>query len=165
MAMTKPSIYHTAISKVIIKISTTWLDWLIFYRSRLVFGVCDPLNQLQYGECFFQPTLFDEVQHSEFQVAQEVMVVRNPCYHPGDIRVLRLVKDNPQYAHLSDCIVFPTRGPRPHADESSGGDLDGDEFFVSWDPDLIPRWRPNPFDYSSNSPLNVIPNTIKKVPR
>ena len=136
-----------------------------FYRSRLVFGVCDPLNQLQYGECVFQPTLFDEVQHSEFQVAQEVMVVRNPCYHPGDIRVLRLVKDNPQYAHLSDCIVFPTRGPRPHADESSGGDLDGDEFFVSWDPDLIPRWRPSPFDYSSNSPLNVIPDTIKKVPR
>lgn len=132
-------------------------------RSRLVFGVCDPLNELEYGECVFQPTLFDEVQLGEFQAAQEVMVVRNPCYYPGDIRVLKLVKDKPQYAHLNDCIVFPTKGPRPHADESSGGDLDGDEFFVSWDQELIPRWRFAPFDYSSSSPLDVIPDVIKDV--
>lgn len=125
--------------------------------------MCDPFNELDYGECVFQPTLFDEVQLAEFQTAPEVMVVRNPCYHPGDIRVLRLVKDNPRYAHLSDCIVFPTKGPRPHADESSGGDLDGDEFFVSWDKELIPRWRSAPFDYSTNSPLVAIPNALKKV--
>ena len=128
-----------------------------------MFGVCDPLNELEYGECVFQPTLFDEVQLGEFQAAQEVMVVRNPCYYPGDIRVLKLVKDKPQYAHLNDCIVFPTKGPRPHADESSGGDLDGDEFFVSWDQELIPRWRFAPFDYSPSSPLDVIPDVIKDV--
>ena len=130
-------------------------------KSRVVFGACDPFNELEYGQCVFQPTLFDEVQFEEFQVAHEVMVVRNPCYHLGDIRVLKLVKNKPQYEYLSDCIVFPTRGSRPHADESSGGDLDGDEFFVSWDQDLIPSWRSNPFDYSSSSPLVVIPNAIK----
>ena len=128
-----------------------------------MFGVCDPFNELEYGECVFQPTLFDEVQMAEFQAAQEVMVVRNPCYHLGDIRVLKLVKNNPQYHHLSDCVVFPTKGHRPHADESSGGDLDGDEFFVSWDLNLIPRWRSEPFDYSCSSPLVAIPNAIKKV--
>lgn len=131
-------------------------------KSRVVFGVCDPLDELHYGECVFQPTLFDEVQLAEFQAASEVMVVRNPCYFVGDIRVLKLVKDRPQYAHLSDCIVFPTRGARPHADESSGGDLDGDEFFVSWDEELIPRWRSLPFDYSYTSPLMVVPKAIKK---
>ena len=134
---------------------------VLVLKSRVVFGVCDPFNELEYGQCVFQPTLFDEVQFAEFEAAHEVMVVRNPCYHPGDIRVLKLVKNKPQYAYLSDCIVFPTRGSRPHADESSGGDLDGDEFFVSWDPDLIPSWRSSPFDYSSNSPLVVIPNAIK----
>ena len=132
-------------------------------RSRIVFGACDPFNELEHGQCVFQPTLFDEVQFAEFQTAQEVMVVRNPCYYPGDIRVLKLVKNRPQYDYLSDCIVFPTRGSRPHADESSGGDLDGDEFFVSWDQDLIPPciYRSAPFDYSSRSPLVVIPNAIK----
>lgn len=130
-------------------------------KSRIVFGACDPFNELEYGQCVFQPTLFDELQFAEFEAAHEVMVVRNPCYHPGDIRVLKLVKNNPVYAYLSDCIVFPTRGSRPHADESSGGDLDGDEFFVSWDQDLIPSWRSKPFDYSSSSPLIVIPNAIK----
>lgn len=130
-------------------------------RSRVVFGACDPFNELEHGQCVFQPTLFDEVQYAEFQAAQEVMVVRNPCYYPGDIRVLKLVKNKPQYEYLSDCIVFPTRGSRPHADESSGGDLDGDEFFVSWDQDLIPSWRSAPFDYSSSSPLVAIPNAIK----
>ena len=132
-------------------------------RSRVVYGACDPFNELEHGQCVFQPTLFDEVQYAEFQAAQEVMVVRNPCYYPGDIRVLKLVKNNPKYEYLNDCIVFPTRGSRPHADESSGGDLDGDEFFVSWDQDLIPSyaWRCAPFDYSSSSPLVVIPNAIK----
>lgn len=107
--------------------------------------------------------MFDEIQFAEFEAANEVMVVRNPCYHVGDIRVLKLVKHKAQYAHLSDCIIFPTKGHRPHADESSGGDLDGDMFFVSWDCDLIPRWRGSPFDYSTSSPLVAISNAIKKV--
>ena len=131
-------------------------------KSRIVFGVCDPFNDLKYGQCVFQPTLFDEEQFSNFHAAKKVIVVRNPCYHPGDIRVLKLVKNKPQYDYLSDCIVFPTRGSRPHADESSGGDLDGDEFFVSWDQNLIPPWRSAPFEYSSSSsPLAVIPNAIE----
>lgn len=126
-----------------------------------MFGACDPFNDLEYGQCVFQPTLYDEVQIAEFQAAQEVIIVRNPCYHPGDIHVLKLVKNLRKYEYLSDCIVFPTRGSRPHADESSGGDLDGDEFFVSWDQDLIPPWRSAPFEYSCNSPLVAIPNAVK----
>lgn len=54
---------------------------------------------------------------------------------------------NPRYVHLYDCIVFPTKGRRPHPDECSGGDLDGDKFFVSWDRRLIPGWITDPFHY------------------
>jgi len=33
--------------------------------------------------------------------------------------------------------VFPTKGDRPEQNKMSGGDLDGDVYFVSWEPTLI----------------------------
>jgi hypothetical protein len=56
----------------------------------------------------------------------EVLVTRNPCLHPGDLRKLRAV-DKPELVHLTDCIIFPVKGKRPAADQMSGGDLDGDK--------------------------------------
>ncbi len=57
------------------------------------------------------------------------MVCRNPCYHPGDIRVLEATHVQ-GYEHAVDELRLPVQGPRPHADEMSGGDLDGDKFTV-----------------------------------
>ncbi|VAI60598.1 unnamed protein product [Triticum turgidum subsp. durum] len=37
---------------------------------------------------------------------------------------------------------------RPHPNECSGSDLDGDIYFVSWDPDLIPTRMVAPMDYT-----------------
>lgn len=59
-------------------------------RARVVFGVSDPYGELEDGEVFFQPTL-PEVELAAFSDANRVVVGRNPCYHPGDVRVLRLV--------------------------------------------------------------------------
>lgn len=36
---------------------------------------------------------------------------------------------------------------RPHPDECSGSDLDGDNYFVCWDRDLIPPYQFLPMDY------------------
>ena len=41
---------------------------------------------------------------------------------------------------------------RPHPNECSGGDLDGDLFFVSWDTDLIPPRTAAPMDYIGRRP-------------
>lgn len=41
---------------------------------------------------------------------------------------------------------------RPHPNECSGGDLDGDIFFISWDKDLIPCETDPPMDYTGRRP-------------
>ncbi|KAF8067485.1 RNA-directed RNA polymerase [Lyophyllum atratum] len=58
----------------------------------------------------------------------DVIVVRNPCLHPGDCLKLRAVHHN-KLAHLVDCIVFASVARPGHHSApsmSSGGDLDGE---------------------------------------
>ncbi|KAI8809847.1 RNA dependent RNA polymerase-domain-containing protein [Cladochytrium replicatum] len=66
---------------------------------------------------------------SVYGCADNTGPLRFPSYHPNDIRILEAVKNPPAgLEHVRDAIVFPTNGLRPHADEMSGGDLDGDKF-------------------------------------
>jgi regulator of nonsense transcripts 1 len=94
-------------------------------KSRLLFGVCDAWSVLREGECAVKVTM--EQNGLPFALkGMEVMVIRNPCLHPGDWQKFRVV-ERPELSHLVDCIVFSTRGRRPAADLMSGGDLDGDQ--------------------------------------
>eukprot|EP00479_Gromia_sphaerica_P002097 TRINITY_DN124_c0_g1_i1.p1 TRINITY_DN124_c0_g1~~TRINITY_DN124_c0_g1_i1.p1 ORF type:complete len:99 (+),score=11.39 TRINITY_DN124_c0_g1_i1:106-402(+) len=84
-----------------------------------------------------------------------VAVLRNPCLHLGDVLVLEAV-DVPALRHLENVVVFPARGPRPHPNETSGGDLDGDQFLCINDPDLVPKCSSfEAMDYSSPKPETV----------
>ncbi|KAL8992132.1 MAG: hypothetical protein Q9169_007346, partial [Polycauliona sp. 2 TL-2023] len=109
---------------------------ILIPQSRLLFGICDPLNVLKDGECAVRVTS-DGDGIPKTVVGTEVLVTRNPCLHPGDLQKFKAVQCD-RLSHLNDCIVFPIKGRRPSADLMSGGDLDGDKFFVTWDPDLIP---------------------------
>ena len=117
-------------------------------KSRNVYGVCDPSGQLRATTVFFQPTIRGS---PKILTETRVVVVKNPCYHPGDIRVLRCT-DIPECHHLVDCIVFPTQGSRPHPDEIAGSDLDGDKFFVCWDEELVPKKGTEPSQYPAAKP-------------
>ncbi|RHZ65049.1 hypothetical protein Glove_319g157 [Diversispora epigaea] len=66
------------------------------------------------------------------------IVFRNPCFHPGDIRVVTAVECK-NLDHLIDVVVFPSVGYRDIPSQCSGGDLDGDDFTLIHDPRLIPR--------------------------
>ena len=116
-------------------------------ESREVFAVCDPYNKLKYGECYFNPTM-PEDDAKVFGAGQKFVVTRSPCYHPGDLRVLKMTKDKKVYEKLRDCLVLPIEGRHPHALECFGGDMAGNKFFVSWDKNLIPTEKETPCDYS-----------------
>ncbi|CAK4307881.1 unnamed protein product [Aphanomyces euteiches] len=105
-------------------------------KARLLLGVCDYTNSIYNGECFLQITTPDNPKPQA--IVGKVAVTRNPCYHPGDVRILYAIGACPALQHLTNVIVFSTQGHRPAPDEMAGGDLDGDSFFVIWDQELLP---------------------------
>ncbi|KAJ8751633.1 hypothetical protein K2173_025789 [Erythroxylum novogranatense] len=135
----------------------------IFVSSgRWLMGCLDELGVLEHGQCFIQvsnPSLencfykhgsrFSEIKKNMEVIKGTVVIAKNPCLHPGDIRILEAV-DFPELHHLYDCLVFPQKGDRPHTNEASGSDLDGDLYFVTWDGNLIPpskrSWIPMQYD-------------------
>ncbi|GMN68752.1 hypothetical protein TIFTF001_037802 [Ficus carica] len=129
-------------------------------NGRAMMGCLDETGTLEYGQVFVRcsrPQLFYDSaivfincssSSDKFVVEGEVVVAKNPCLHPGDVRVLKAV-DVPKLHHMINCVVFPQKGKRPHTDECSGSDLDGDTYFVCWDRELVPPRRPKATDYTS----------------
>ncbi|KAE8354242.1 RNA dependent RNA polymerase-domain-containing protein [Aspergillus coremiiformis] len=101
------------------------------------------------------PEIFVQVSRPETGGKPEVIeslciLARNPSLHPGDIRVVRAV-NVPQLRHLHDVVVLPQTGDRDIPSMCSGGDLDGDDYVVIWDQDLLPEdWFREPMQYTSN---------------
>ncbi|XP_078448155.1 RNA-dependent RNA polymerase 2 [Wolffia australiana] len=144
-------------------------------RGRVLLGCLDEARVLDYGQVFARVTmsrseLQEEVEEEDAQgkegrsclrkmdemtgvVVGKVIVTKNPCLHPGDIRILDAVRHPVlEQAGLVDVVVFPQRGKRPHPNECSGGDLDGDLYFVCWDKTLVPPAADEPTDYFPRRP-------------
>ncbi|KAL2927978.1 RNA-dependent RNA polymerase 1 [Bienertia sinuspersici] len=129
-------------------------------RGRAMMGCLDETRTLEYGQVFVQVSgaRFRNVgndlltntgydfEPNNFVVKGQVVVAKNPCLHPGDVRILKAI-DVPALRHMVDCVVFPQKGKRPHPNECSGSDLDGDIYFVCWDPELVPPRQEKPMDY------------------
>ncbi|KAK2802180.1 hypothetical protein FQN51_004861 [Onygenales sp. PD_10] len=102
------------------------------------------------------PEIFVQISRpgkSKPEVIEGVCIVaRNPSLHPGDIRVVKAV-DVPALHQLKDVVVFPQTGDRDVPSMCSGGDLDGDDYIVIWDQDLIPEmWFRKPMDHTAAKP-------------
>ena len=110
----------------------------------------------------FLPEVFIQVTEpktgSKKVITGRCVVARNPSLHKGDIRVCMAV-DKPQLRHLCDVVVLPQTGDRDISSCCSGGDLDGDDYVVSWDERLIPaakNWFVEPFHYTPPKPVRTI---------
>jgi hypothetical protein len=94
-------------------------------QSVMLLGVMDEFGVLEPNEIFLQ---YDHPGYEQPYVPTgRCAVTRNPCFHPGDIRILKAV-DKPELRHLKNVIVFSQKGDRDVPSQCSGGDLDGDEF-------------------------------------
>ncbi|KAH7442576.1 hypothetical protein KP509_03G095200 [Ceratopteris richardii] len=99
-------------------------------KGRLLMGCLDETRTLDYGEVFVcvspiaetHSVVEDGLSYSRVKginnihriagvVKGKVIVAKNPCVHPGDIRVLTAV-NVPALHHLIDCVVFPQKGCR-----------------------------------------------------
>jgi RNA-dependent RNA polymerase len=100
--------------------------------------------------------LSDPKSHKKTHIIEGTCIVgRNPSLHPGDIRVVQAVNE-PKLHHLKDVVVFPMTGDKPVPSMLSGGDLDGDDFFIIWDKKLLPKeWNYHPMDYTAPKPREL----------
>ena len=123
-------------------------------KSAYVMGIMDEFGILEYGEayCHIQTKTIDLILN------QKCSVAKCPCLHPGDIRVLNFKKYDKDdestkkykcFEPYINVIIFPQKGKRPHPNECSGSDLDGDDYFVFYDKELIPKETVEPMDYTA----------------
>jgi len=93
----------------------------------------------------------------------EVLVTKNPCLYPGDIRRLEAVDIPALRPFIRDCIVFPVLGSRPHSNEISGSDLDGDQYWVYWGNELTVKEIIPPLAYTPASKKSVPEVTLELI--
>jgi RNA-dependent RNA polymerase len=120
--------------------------------SAVLLGVIDETETLKEGEVYVK--LKSETIKTDNKiliVKGDVIVTKNPCMHPGDIKVLRAV-DCEKLSHMVNVIVFSSKGNRPIQNEISGGDLDGDAYFISWNLNLIHNLKEKNYPSPEDNP-------------
>jgi RNA-dependent RNA polymerase len=118
-------------------------------KGSLLMGVLDEYQLLKPRQVYIRTT-------THGIITGKVVVAKNPCFHPGDIRVFEAV-DIPELNHMINTIVFPSVGDRPHPNELSGSDLDGDLYHVTWEDEIINnvKGQYKPMNYDAPAPNDV----------
>ena len=116
-------------------------------ESTSLIGVIDETGILKHNEVFIhiiKSSEYNEDNEINLILNQEIFVTKNPCLYPGDIRILNAVNNEKIYSnlyHMINVIVFSSQDSindmRPIQNQISGGDLDGDIYYVSWNKKII----------------------------
>ena len=95
-------------------------------KGRILVGCLDETGLLNYGQVFVRITVSKTKQQFQDEslrkvdgddstciIVGKVVVTKNPCLHPGDVRVLDAVYNEEfEEKGLRDCLVFPQKGRR-----------------------------------------------------
>ena len=140
-------------------------------EGRNMIGVVDEYKVLKPDEVYIQYTILNTVRRTDHKNKnntevlnnRRVVITKNPCHHPGDVRTFTAV-DYPQLKHLKDVVVFSQQGDRPAPHAISGSDLDGDEYLVVWHKDLVPYNTENaePYNYDADIPPQPCPDRVTR---
>lgn len=123
---------------------------IMIEKSARIIGIIDEWNILEEGELYC--CVMDNLSLKPMceHVEGDVVITRNPCLHPADIRKMKCVSNLEITARFQkrgednildkyvNCVIFPKKGEIPVTSQISGSDLDGDNFFICWDKELIP---------------------------
>jgi hypothetical protein len=130
-------------------------------RSTTLMGIADPYGCLKPGEVHvsFSAAFRDPVTKVQFQrLDMDGLVARNPAMAAWDIQRVHFVC-RPELEHLTDLVIFPSRGTRPLASKLQGGDYDGDTFWICWDKKLVHCFKNAPAPWANEdgvaSPFSV----------
>jgi RNA-dependent RNA polymerase len=121
-------------------------------KGTCLMGTLDEYQLLKYGEVYINTTKYGVFEGP-------VMIAKNPCFHPGDCRIFEAV-DVEGLSHMVNCVVFPSVGERPHPNELSGSDLDGDLYFITWDEGLCDIDTFFAMDYDASVPKELLQVTM-----
>lgn len=114
-------------------------------------GLMDETGYLREGEIFCSVVEDGVPRHI---VGKNLIVSRAPALHPGDVQLVEGVEP-PKGSALLDlysCICFSQHGDRDLPSRLSGGDLDGDRYYIMWDENAQVKNVFPPADYTIQKP-------------
>ncbi|KAJ9096569.1 hypothetical protein QFC19_007101 [Naganishia cerealis] len=131
-----------------------WRARLSVEKGVFLMGVPDEYGILKEGEIFCQWQDPEKLNSAPQIVEGDCILCRAPAMHTGDVRRVKAV-NNPSFHHLRNVIVFNVQGARDLPNQLGGGDLDGDDYTLIWDPKLIIERNAMPMDYTPPDPTRV----------
>ncbi|KAL6354080.1 hypothetical protein LRP88_12413 [Fusarium phalaenopsidis] len=124
-------------------------------RSTYAYMVVDFTETLEEGEVqlAFSSKFQADGESDTLLDGIDILVARAPAHFVSDIQKVKAVF-RPNLKRLKDVIVFSSKGKSPLADLLSGGDYDGDQAWVCWDPQIVNNF--------SNAAKPVVPDLVKQ---
>lgn len=126
-------------------------------RSAYAFMVPDFAGVLEPDEVYihFSESFVDDMSPLSGLPLKDidVIVTRSPAHYPSDVQRVRAVVKF-ELMGLKDVIVFSTKGNPSLAAKLSGGDYDGDQALICWEPSIVENFE--------NSRVPKFPDLVKE---